>query len=63
MKIRTALAGVALAAATAPLAQPASAMTCAPGFEALCFVIGTACVTVNQVPVPDKIHFSCELGR
>lgn len=55
MKFRYALAAVALAGA--PLAaQPAQAMTCAPGFEVACLVVGTACAAV------DTPKFSCQLG-
>ncbi len=50
-RLRLAVAGGALvAAASAPLAAPAQAMTCHPDFQFVCTTIGLVCKTVDDLP-------------
>lgn len=58
--LRLSVAAVAVALTAAPFATaPASAMMCADGFEAVCFAIGTACQTLNELP---KDLVACQLA-
>lgn len=54
--VRLGLVGALALAVAGPATQSASAFACAPGFEAICFVVGTACRPL------ERTILRCEFG-